>query len=84
GVCGWLVSAGSVEALTDQMRTALQLPVAELEKMGQVGIQRVAQHHDVQQEALKLATLLHYGNSLVSLPVLAPLDNQVEHESKLP
>jgi glycosyltransferase involved in cell wall biosynthesis len=84
GVCGWLVSAGSVEALTNKMRTALQLPVAELEQMGQVGIQRVAQHHDVKQEALKLATLLHYGNSIVSVPVLTPLDNHVQNDSKTP
>ena len=32
GVCGWLVSAGSIEALTDKMRMALELPVGELEK----------------------------------------------------
>ncbi len=62
GVCGWLVSAGSVEALTAAMRTALQLPVAELEQMGKIGIQRVAKHHDATQEARKLAMLFNSGD----------------------
>jgi len=70
GVCGWLVSAGSIEALTDKMRTALELPVGELEKMGKVGMARVAQYHDVNQEALKLANLFNYGNPIIDLPIL--------------
>jgi len=69
-VCGWLVSAGSIEALADKMRTALQLPVEELEQMGKVGMARVAKNHDVRQEALKLATLINYGNLPVDVPVL--------------
>jgi colanic acid/amylovoran biosynthesis glycosyltransferase len=71
-VCGWLVSAGSVEALTAKMRTVLQLPVSELEQMGKIGREGVAQQHDVRQEALKLAMLLNYGNPTVSVPVLIP------------
>ncbi len=70
GVCGWLVSAGSIEALTAKMRTALQLPVEELEQMGKVGMERVAKYHDVKQEAFKLATLINYGNLTVDVPVL--------------
>ena len=86
GVCGWLVSAGSVEALTIEMRTALQLPVEKLEQMGKVGIQRVAKHHDVKQEALKLARLLNYGNQTLSVPVMVdlPLSNVSQNDSKTP
>lgn len=69
-VCGWLVSAGSIEALTDKMRIALQLPEEKLEQMGRAGMARVAKYHDVTQEALKLANLLNYGNSIIDLPVL--------------
>jgi glycosyltransferase involved in cell wall biosynthesis len=57
GVCGWLVPPGSVEALTEAMRTVLELPVEKLEQMGRVGAQRVAQQHDAAVEASKLAAL---------------------------
>jgi colanic acid/amylovoran biosynthesis glycosyltransferase len=57
GISGWLVPPGSVEALTHAMRSALQTPVTELEKMGQAGAKRVAEQHDVVQEARKLAQL---------------------------
>lgn len=56
-LCGWLVPAGSVEALTAAMRTALQLPVEKLEQMGREGAIRVAQQHDAALEANKLAAL---------------------------
>ncbi|MBD0362986.1 MAG: glycosyltransferase, partial [Coleofasciculus sp. C3-bin4] len=56
-ICGWLVPPGSVEALTNAMRTALQLPVEKLEQMGRVGAFRVAQQHDAAIEASKLAAL---------------------------
>ena len=69
-VCGWLVSAGSITALTDKMRTAIQMPVEELEQMGKRGMARVKQNYDVKQEALKLAALINYGNPTVDLPVL--------------
>lgn len=62
GVCGWLVAPGAVEALTTAMRTALESPVAVLEQMGKIGIQRVAQHHDATQEARKLALLFNSGD----------------------
>jgi glycosyltransferase involved in cell wall biosynthesis len=57
GICGWLVPAGSVEALTAAMRSALQLPEEQLEHMGRVGAGRVAQHHNAALEAKKLAVL---------------------------
>ena len=84
GVCGWLVSAGSVEALSNKMRTALELPVNELAQMGKVGMQRVAQHHDVKQEARKLAELLNYGNSTISVPVIIDVLDDVRDDCKTP
>ena len=57
GICGWLVPPGSVEALAAAMRTALQLSVQQLEQMGSVGAERVAQRHNAAVEARKLAAL---------------------------
>jgi len=54
GVCGWLIPAGSVEALTEAMREALNTPIADLERMGKIGSDRVRQEHDALVEAAKL------------------------------
>ncbi|MEQ8465336.1 MAG: glycosyltransferase [Coleofasciculus sp. E1-EBD-02] len=54
---GWLIPAGSVEALVTAMRIVLQTPVSQLEQMGEMGRQRVAQQHNIQQNAEKLAHL---------------------------
>ena len=58
GVCGWLVPAGSVEALTDAMREALSAPAHDLERLGRAGAARAARHHDGAVEAAKLAALV--------------------------
>lgn len=55
--CGWLVPPGSVESLTEAMRTALQAPVETLEQMGRAGVHRVSEQHDAAKEASKLAAL---------------------------
>jgi glycosyltransferase involved in cell wall biosynthesis len=57
GTCGWLVPPGSLEALTEAMRAALQAPVEKLEQMGRVGAERVAQQHNAAIEGCTLATL---------------------------
>ena len=57
GASGWLVPAGSVEALVAAMRSVLQSPVEVLEKMGRLGAAQVAQNHTVEIEAKKLAAL---------------------------
>lgn len=59
--CGWLVPAGSIDALVDAMRQALNVPPPVLEQMGRVGAQRVRERHDVDVEAQRLAALLHQG-----------------------
>ena len=57
GVNGWLVPAGSAEALARAMRAALQASPRRLEEMGRAGAALVARQHDVSREARKLATL---------------------------
>src|SRR5262249_25965129 len=57
GRCGWLVPAGSVDALVDALRAVLLSPSPQLEQMGRLGARRVASNHDVAQEATKLAAL---------------------------
>ena len=57
GETGWLVPPGSADALVDAMRDFLTAPVAELERMGRNGAERVALHHDATREAARLASL---------------------------
>ncbi|NET33916.1 MAG: glycosyltransferase family 4 protein [Cyanothece sp. SIO1E1] len=61
GVCGWLVPAGSVEALAISMGQVLQAEKDALERMGNVGAACVAQQHDVHLEASKLIKLFQSG-----------------------
>ena len=72
GASGWLVPAGSVEALVDAMREALAAPVEELERMGRDGARRVAEHHDASIEARKLAAL--FATSSASETIATPPD----------
>jgi glycosyltransferase involved in cell wall biosynthesis len=58
GVTGWLVPAGSVDALARAMREALLLPAADLERMGRAGAERVASRHSAATEAARL--LAHF------------------------
>jgi len=57
GVTGWLVPAGSVEALAAAMRAALLAPQAQLEAMGRSGAELVARNHDAAREARTLIGL---------------------------
>ncbi len=56
-VCGWLVPAGNIEALTQAMKQVLELPNEKLEQMGQLGAKKVAFQHNIVTEASKLADL---------------------------
>jgi len=62
GVSGWLVPAGSVEALVGAMRAALRAPTMRLDEMGRAGAAVVARQHDVSREARKLASLFGSTN----------------------
>ena len=55
GVTGWLIDAGSVDALVDALREALTAPTERLDQMGQVARTRVAARHDIDREASVLA-----------------------------
>jgi colanic acid/amylovoran biosynthesis glycosyltransferase len=61
GVTGWLVPAGSVDALVPAMRAALEAPTVQLEEMGRRGAALVAERHDVAKEARTLAGLFRSG-----------------------
>jgi glycosyltransferase involved in cell wall biosynthesis len=64
GECGWLVPAGSLDALTEALRKVLSTPVSELERMGRTGAALVAERHNVDTEAAKMAALFreHVGS----------------------
>ncbi|MCU0566267.1 MAG: glycosyltransferase [Oculatellaceae cyanobacterium Prado106] len=62
GVCGWLVTPGSVESLTKALRLALQASPTELAEMGAAGAKRVAQAHSISLEAAKLAMLFRLAH----------------------
>ena len=49
--CGWVVTAGSVEALVEAMRSALHAPAGELSRKGSVGRERVLRLHSAKSTA---------------------------------
>ncbi len=57
GVTGWLVPAGSVDALATAMREALETVPERLAEMGRAGVVLVAKDHDAAREAAKLTAL---------------------------
>lgn len=69
GVCGWLIPPGSVAALTQAMREALQSSPSQLEQLGQAGAILVAQQHNAAVEAGKLAILFRAMNQSFSKTV---------------
>lgn len=63
GVCGWLVAAGSVDALVTAMKRVLETPTQQLEQMGQLGAAKVAQQYNTMIEGKKLAELFKFYES---------------------
>ncbi len=57
GETGWLVPAGSIEPLVDALEACLTAPPEALERMGQAGLRRVMERHDIDVEAGKLVRL---------------------------
>ena len=51
GETGWLVAAGDVEGLAGAMREMLETPIERLNEMGGAGKARVAERHDVDDQA---------------------------------
>lgn len=56
--CGWIIPAGSVDAIAGAMEAALHTSDAELEAMGREGRRRVSHLHDVTQNAGQLRALI--------------------------
>lgn len=55
--CGWLIPAGSIDALVDAMSTALATPGNMLDSMGKTGRERVAEQHDARKNGRLLYEL---------------------------
>jgi glycosyltransferase involved in cell wall biosynthesis len=51
GECGWLIAAGSEDALVDAMSAALRASPEELSAMGAIGRERVRRMHDAARNA---------------------------------
>lgn len=58
GQNGWLVPAGSVEALVEALRQVLATPSARLAELGRAGRARVAEQHDAGRNGRQMADLL--------------------------
>jgi colanic acid/amylovoran biosynthesis glycosyltransferase len=58
GVCGWLIPAGSVDALAEAMASVLTAKPDDLQRMGIAGAKVVASRHDSRIESARLAALL--------------------------
>ena len=61
GRCGWLVPAGSIEALADAIRCCLVMRPDDLAAMGRAGRMRVSQRHDIDESARRLSRLFNAG-----------------------
>ena len=59
GQNGWLVPAGSVEALAQALRQVLAAPSSRLAEFGRAGRARVAEQHDAGRNGRQMADLLH-------------------------
>jgi colanic acid/amylovoran biosynthesis glycosyltransferase len=58
GGCGWLIPAGSVEALVDAMKAAVSAAPETLAKMGAEGRKRVKANHDATRNGADLLSLI--------------------------
>ncbi len=71
---GWLVPAGSVPALAEALATLLKTPTNILTRMGQHGANQVANRHDAQTEATKLANLIQPNPTVRATSPALPVD----------
>lgn len=76
GVCGYLVPPGSVSALTQAIAEVLALPIPQLEQMGKMGANKVAQQHNATEEARKLAQLFQAVKKHSAKPDSSKLSHQ--------
>lgn len=57
GECGWLIPAGSIDALVKAMESVMEASSEQLAEMGEVGSARVAAQHDASVNGRQLAHL---------------------------
>ncbi|MBA4307635.1 MAG: colanic acid biosynthesis glycosyltransferase WcaL [Sphingopyxis sp.] len=57
--CGWLMPAGSIDALVDALGAVIDAPVERLAAMGRVGRERVLARHDSRTNGRQLNALFH-------------------------
>jgi glycosyltransferase involved in cell wall biosynthesis len=57
GISGWLVPAGDPPALAAAMLACLDTPLEQLERMGEIGKNKVIAAHSADREAAKLTEL---------------------------
>lgn len=55
--CGWIIPAGSIDAIARAMIETLEAPPSQLAEMGQEGRRRVCEAHDVRRNAVGLRDL---------------------------
>jgi colanic acid/amylovoran biosynthesis glycosyltransferase len=75
GTNGWLVPAGSVDALVNALRQVIKTPIEQLAAMGKAGAARVAQRHDATTEARKLSDLFVSTAKLAGGTLAAPIQS---------
>ncbi len=63
GENGWLIPAGSVDALAAALEELLACPADALTRMGEAGYRRVLQRHSIDIEAAKLAALFRTSSA---------------------
>lgn len=67
--CGWLIPAGSIDALVDAMGAAIDCAEERLTDMGRTGRQRVVEHHDARINGRHISVLFrryHEGHGKCS------------------
>lgn len=57
--CGWLIPAGSIDALVAAMTEVIDAPTSQLIELGQAGRKRVVANHDSRTNGRQLNALFH-------------------------
>jgi glycosyltransferase involved in cell wall biosynthesis len=84
GVNGWLVPAGSVEALVSAMREVLQAEPAHLGAMGRAGAAAASERHDARREARTLFALFQRSSGACAGRAPADRDSASEGPAPVP
>ena len=66
GENGWLLPAGSVDALVEAIEDCLSKSPDDLKKMGDAGYMRVIKRHSIDTEVAKLAELFRHSGEMIN------------------